>query len=245
MEEDTQKIKLRKGPLIFLLILSALVVTVLSVNIRQVSISGNSRYTDQEIVDIVFQKNIDCNSVCFFLKERTREHVRIPFVEDYQVRFLSPTHLEIIVHEKSVVGYVSYMNSYMYFDKDGIVVESTSQPLEGIPGISGLKFGHIVLYQPLPVEDEGVFEKILNLTQMLSVRKVKIDRIQYDSKGDATLYFNKVQVNLGDSSQMDGKISMLADMMPQIQDLDGTLYLDNYDETDEDMISTFKKNLQD
>ena len=113
------------------------------------------------------------------------------------------------------------------------------------PGVSGLEFGHIVLYQPLPVEDSGVFEKILNLTQMLSVRKVKIDRIQYDSKGDAILYFNKVEVVLGDSSQMDGKISLLADMMPQIENLDGTLYLDNYDENDEDMISTFKKNLHD
>ncbi len=243
--EDTSKGKLHKGPIVLALIIAVIAAAVLSVNIRQVTITGNSQYTDQEIVDMVFQKNIDYNSAWFFLKERTREHIRIPFVEDYQIHFLSPTHIQIIVHEKSVVGYVTYMDSYMYFDKDGIVVESTSQPIDGIPGVSGLEFGHIVLYQPLPVEDSGVFEKILNLTQMLSVRKVKIDRIQYDSKGDAILYFNKVEVVLGDSSQMDGKISLLADMMPQIENLDGTLYLDNYDENDEDMISTFKKNLHD
>ncbi len=242
---DALKGKLHKGPVLLALLAALAVAAVLSVNIRQVTISGNSQYTEQEIVDIIFQKNVDFNSAYFFLKEKTREHIRIPFVEDYQIHFLSPTHVQIIVHEKSVVGYVSYMNSYMYFDKDGIVVESTDQPIDGIPGVTGLKYGHIVLYQPLPVEDAAIFEKILNLTQMLSVRKIKIDRIQYDSRGSATLYFNNVEVILGDSSQMDGKISLLADMMPQIQDLDGILYLDNYDETDEDLISTFKKNVRD
>ena len=52
---------------------------------------------------------------------------------------------------------VSYMSSYMYFDKDGIIVESSSQKLPGIPWITGLKFGHIVLYQKLPVESERGF----------------------------------------------------------------------------------------
>ncbi len=240
--EETRKIKLHKGPVILALIAAAAVAAVLSVSIREITITGNSRYTEQEIVDIVFPKSMDYNSVRFFWKERTQEHVKIPFVEDYQVHFQSPSKVEIIVHEKSVVGFVTYMNSHMYFDKDGIVVESTGEKLEGIPEIKGLQFGQIVLYQPLPVEDPGIFEKILNLTQMLAVRNVGIDRIQYSSKGDATLYFNNVEVVLGDSSQMDGKISLLADMMPQIRDLSGTLYLDDYDEANEDMVSTFKRN---
>lgn len=51
-----------------------------------------------------------------------------------------------------------------YFDKDGIIVESTSETLPGVPKIAGLSFGHIVLHQPLPVEDISVFNEILNLT---------------------------------------------------------------------------------
>ena len=39
--------------------------------------------------------------------------------------------------KKCMVGYVSYMNSNLYFDKDGIVVESTSEILPGIPKIEG------------------------------------------------------------------------------------------------------------
>lgn len=54
--------------------------------------------------------------------------------------------------EKSVVGYVSNMSSYMYFDKDGIIVESSSEQLPGVPWITGLEYGKILLYEPLEVK---------------------------------------------------------------------------------------------
>ena len=57
----------------------------------------------------------------------------------------------------------------MYFDRDGIIVESSGEKLEGVPWITGLDFGQIVLYKPLPVEDPDVFQEILNLTQQLSL----------------------------------------------------------------------------
>ena len=55
-------------------------------------------------------------------------------MEDYKLVFKGPSRAEIIVYEKSVVGYVSYMSSYMYFDKDGIIVESASKKLLAFPG---------------------------------------------------------------------------------------------------------------
>ena len=42
------------------------------------------------------------------------------------------------------MGYVADMSSYMYFDKDGIVVESSSSQLDGVPWVTGLDFGQIV-----------------------------------------------------------------------------------------------------
>ncbi len=242
--EDTVRRKPHRLWLFMTLVMLIAGVVVLSVNVRQVTVTGNSRYTQEEIVNLLFQNKLDWNSAYLFWKEKTREHIQIPFVEDYRVDFLTPFDVEILLHEKSVVGYVAYMGSYMYFDKDGIIVESTDQQLEGIPCVSGLQFGQIILHQPLPVEDTGVFEEILNLTQLLSIRRLEVDKIQYNSKGEASLYFGNVEVILGDSSQMDGKISLLANIMPQIRDLDGTLYLDNYEETNTDMVSTFKKNLK-
>ena len=223
------------------LLLAAALTALLSVSIRQVTVSGNSRYSDQEMVDLVFQKRTDWNTLVCYLKNRFGSPPQVPFVEDYQLVFHSPFHVEIIVHEKSVVGCVSYMSSYMYFDKDGIVVESTSQPLEGIPCVEGLEFGSIVLHQPLPVESQTVFEDILNLTQVLEVYGIRADRIRYNSRGEATLFIQDLEVFLGDDADTAGKVAELSDMMPQLEGKRGTLYLDSYDPVNRQTMYTFKK----
>ena len=46
----------------------------------------------------------------------------------------------ITVYEKAVIGYIRYMGCNMYFDKDGIVVESSTETFEKVPEIIGLKF---------------------------------------------------------------------------------------------------------
>lgn len=166
----------------------------------------------------------DWNSTYCYLQDHVKDHQQIPFVEDYKLVFQNPFHVQVIIHEKTVVGYVSYMSSFMYFDKDGIVVESTNQKLDGIPCITGLKFGHIVLHQPLPVEEKSVFESILNVTQVLETYNLKVDKIQYNSKGEATLYMNDLEVALGDSKDISGKISELSDMMPELEGKKGILY---------------------
>lgn len=219
-------------------------VVLLSVNIKTVTVTGSSRYSDEEIVSMIFGKSMDWNSVYCYAKDRFKEHEQIPFVEDYKLVFQGPSKVEVIVYEKSVVGYVSYMSSYMYFDKDGIIVESTNEKLAEIPQITGLQFGHIVLHQPLSVENSRVFEEILNLTQILSVNSLKADKIRYHPEGEFSLYMGEIEVELGDSSNINGKISELSDMMPELEGLSGTLYLDTYDETNSNMMFRFIKKLQ-
>ncbi|MBR0305332.1 MAG: cell division protein FtsQ, partial [Lachnospiraceae bacterium] len=172
-----------------------------------------------------------------------RDHKSIPFIEEYKIEFESPTKVRVVVYEKSVVGYVSYMSSYMYFDKDGIIVESSDEQLEGIPWITGLDFGHIVLHQPLPVEDQDIFEKILNLTQVLSVNEVKVDKINYNSFQKAELYIDEIRVELGDDENLNGKITELKDILDsgEINEMAGTLYLDSYDENNSNPMYSFIK----
>lgn len=241
----TQFLKKSKKGLMILAVLLIVAASALSVNIRQVTVSGNSRYTGNEIVELIFQKSIDWNSAYCYVKERLgKEHQQIPFVEDYKIIFHGPFELEIIVHEKSVVGYVSYMSSYMYFDKDGIVVESTNKELEGIPRIDGLSFGQIVLHQPLVVKSQEIFEDILKLTQVLETYGLKADRIQYDSAGAATLFMQDLEIYLGDSSDINGKVAELSDMMPQLAGNSGILYLNTYDPVNRQTMYTFKKKSQ-
>ena len=219
----------------------ALSITAMSLNIRQVTVSGNNRYTQEQLTDIIFRTKADRNWLYCYGKDRFGEHLQIPFVEDYRLVFHSPFEVEVIVHEKSVVGYVNYMSSCMYFDKDGIIVESTNEKVEGIPCIAGLEFGQIVLHKPLPVTDQAIFGQILILTQVLSTYNLGVNKIQYDRKGDATLYMEDLEVVLGDGSNIDGKVLRLSNMLPELEGLKGTLYLDTYDPSNNQMAYTFKR----
>ena len=129
----------------------------------------------------------------------------------------------------------------MYFDKDGIIVESSGEQLPGVPWITGLEFGHIVLHNPLPVANQDIFEKILNLTQVLSVSGVKVDKIHYDSYLEAELFIGDITVELGNDENLNGKITELKDILPELSGLSGTLYLDTYDENNSSPMYTFKK----
>ena len=221
--------KLKLAVLAVILLTAALL---LSVRISEITVTGNERYTKEELTQILFPDQWSRNSLFCFLRDRLQEHVQIPFVEDYELVFQGLGKVEVIVYEKSVVGYVSYMSRYMYFDKDGIIVESANEALPGVPLVTGLKFGQIVLYQKLPLEKEETFQQILNLTQVLSVFELKVDRIQYGSYGDITLYLKEIEVLLGNGGNLNDKISELNDMLPQLEGRKGVLHLEDYDEAD-------------
>ena len=227
----------------------ALAATALIVKIEDVTITGNEWYTGEEIEDKILDSGrLSRTSAYQFVRQLMGKREMIPFVQDYKIVFDTPKSVEIIVYEKSIVGYVKYMGSYMYFDKDGIVVDSSAEPLAGIPEITGLRFGNIVLYKPIPVEDPKIFESILNLTQMLQNFGIKCDRIDYTGVREATLYLGNIKVVLGSDSEMNGKIAELNNMLPKIKAKmaeegiqSGTLYLDNYDENANSTAYSFKK----
>lgn len=231
------------GVILGILILLAAVL--FAVRISDIEVTGNKQYTKEQIIDLIFDGKWSRNSAYCYYENQFREHKSIPFIEEYKINFKGPTKVEVVVFEKSVVGYVSYMSSYMYFDKDGIIVESSGEQLPGVPWITGLDYGHIVLHQPLPVENPDTFEEILNLTQVLSVNEVSVDKVNYQSYlangGEIELYIGDVVVELGNSENLDGKISELSDILPELSGLSGTLYLDTYDETNTSPTYTFKK----
>lgn len=238
--QNTQKREKRTGLMVAIIAGLILVIVLLSVNISTITVTGNQRYSDEQMTEILFPDRASRNVVYCYLKNRFQEHETIPFVEDYKIAFQDPFSVEVIVYEKSVVGYVSYMSSFMYFDKDGIIVESANNKLEGIPWITGLEFGHIVLYQKLPVESREIFEEILNLTQILSIYNLQVDKIQYNRFGEATLYVADIEVILGSNEDLNGKIATLGDILPELKGRKGTLNLDTYDETNSSAMYSFK-----
>ena len=196
--------------------------------VTDVRVEGNEHYTDEEIEAMVLDGRFGNSTLYYYLKYRNQSIEDIPFIEKMEVELVSSDTLLIHVYEKAIAGYVEFLGRYLYFDKDGIIVESSTEQMSGIPFVTGLTFDHVVLHEKLPVEDETVFKLILNITQLLTKYGVTTDRIYFDTSGNITLYFNNAKIYLGTSENLDEKINKLQYLLPKLNGLSGTLHMENY-----------------
>jgi cell division protein FtsQ len=235
MRKKTIKKKNYKGLILVLAILAVLAVLLLSVagyfQIRQVTVTGNEYYTNEEIVDLIMEDGYMKNTLYLYLKYKYTEHQSIPFIDTFDVEMESHDSVKIRVYEKSIVGYVQYLGKNVYFDKDGIVVESSDEVLEGVPMISGLSFDQLTMYQPLNVQDPEIFDDILSITQLLSKYELDPDEIRFSSSGELYLQIKDVKVDLGTGDNLDEKVARVKQLENDLADKSGTLHMENY--TDE------------
>ena len=200
--------------------------------VRQVTVTGNAYYTKEEVVDLLLDEGSLQNTLLVYLRYKYQEHPEIPFIDDFEVTMDSWRSLKIRVYEKNMVGYVRYLGQDVYFDKDGIVVESSTQELEGIPQISGVTFDSLAIHQPLSVEDPTIFDTILSITKLLTKYDLDPDEIRFGAGGELFLQLGDVKVALGTGENLDEKISRLKQLEGDLKDKSGTLHMENYtDET--------------
>ena len=209
--------------------------------VEKVSVTGNTQYTDEEIEDMVMTGPLGHNSLYLFFRYRNRSVRDVPFVERMDVAIDSPTEVTINVYEKAVAGYVKYLGRYMYFDRDGIIVEASTEMIPGIPYVTGLSFDECVLYEPLPVKDKEVFSVILSLTQLFEKYEINADRIYFDDSMNITLYFGDARVIIGSMENIDEKMMKLKSVLPSIMGMTGELHLENYSVEKDEGYVTFER----
>ncbi len=214
--------------IVALILLFSVLIAVGIFRVTKVDVSGNSYYTKEQITELVMEDSYN-NSLYLMLQYGYLGGKEIPFVDNVEVSFVSPSHVKIRVYEKTMIGYVEYMGSNLYFDKDGTVVESSNEVLEGIPCIKGLKFDTLSLYQPLNVANADVFEVLLSMTQMMKKYELAPDAITLKNDGaEIVLTFGYVRVNLGAGDNMDEKAARIKSLLPDLADKSGVLHMEEY-----------------
>ena len=236
MWKKETKTKTVKKLIVVLAVLAVLFILGLSFagvfRVRQVTVTGNAYYTKEEVVDLLLDEGSLQNTLLVYLRYKYQEHPEIPFIDDFEVTMDSWQSLKIRVYEKNMVGYVRYLGQDVYFDKEGIVVESSTQELEGIPQISGVTFDSLAIHQPLSVEDPTIFDTILSITKLLTKYDLDPDEIRFGAGGELFLQLGDVKVALGTGEDLDEKISRLKQLEGDLKDKSGTLHMENYtDET--------------
>ncbi|MBR5659077.1 MAG: hypothetical protein IKX10_06725 [Lachnospiraceae bacterium] len=239
-------------PIALLLILGIACIGLWSIKITAYRVDGNERYTDEEIFNYIFPTENDRRYVVRLFRKwfKKEQVVSIPFVESYEVDDVSMREVSIVVYEKSIIAYMSYMGDYLYLDSNGYVAEVSSEPpaapedpSEGniIPHVEGLDFGYFVKDEPLPVEDPEIFRTIVSLAGEIQKKNLPVSLIRFTLSGEIILNMDRVHVYLGTPKSITGKIRRLAEIYPKVEGQAGSLILRTYDNDNPDADIIFKK----
>lgn len=227
--------------MVLLLITGGVIWFLNAFRITSVMVEGNIHYSTDQITEMVMNSDFSNNSVFLSMQYHNKSITDVPFVERIDVSVVDRQTVKITVYEKALAGYVQYLGSYMYFDKDGIVVESSNIITPGIPEVSGLQFNHVVLHEALPVENDAIFQEILNITNLLNKHGLSATKIQFDSLYDVSLHFGKVRVIMGEDADMDQIIMHLTGILPHLEGKSGVLHMENFSESNKDI--TFEEDI--
>lgn len=243
IKEERRRKKRRKIGLYILLILILLIAAgvfiVMNVfTVENVVVEGNELYSSTQIENMVLNDEYSWNSLYVDLKYRFVDIGEVPFVDTMEVSLDNPHTVHIKVYEKGMLGYL-YINSIgqnAYFDKDGFVVETSTEVIDGVPKITGISCEEVVLYEKLQLENSDILRDLLNLTQTLKKYNLLPDEIQYDSNMEPVLYYGTIQVKIGSEDNLSQKVVRLSIILPQLDELSGTLHLETWTPETTDII---------
>lgn len=137
--------------------------------VETVKVEGNNIYSDEKIENWVLNDEYSWNTLYVYFKYKFTDMKEIPFVDSMEVSIKSPHTLQVDVYEKGVLGYVYVpsLGKNAYIDKDGFVVEISSEVIDGTTKISGLTVATAELYEKLPLENMSILKTLLNVSQLL------------------------------------------------------------------------------
>lgn len=200
-------------------------------HIQKVEVKGNTYCTDAEIVELVKNDKFSNNSLYVLGKYRLGKGGTLPCFDNIKVSLKSPWSIRITVKEKQPVGYLVDGKDYVYFDKEGFVVEKGEIPIDGVPLVEGIEVKTMEEYQPLKSDSSRIFEQILKASQELKKQKLESDKIVC-KKERIFLYIENVCVSLGTHVTSE-KIAQLPPILEKLEGKSGTLHLENYSEDQE------------
>lgn len=214
-----------------LIVLAA--VAVLLFRTKSYEVKGNSYYGEDTITSWIQNDRFSVNTLYILAKYNFTEADLPSGVESIRISLKNPWTVRVTVKEKELAGYVDYDGAYLFFDREGTATIKTKKMLAGTPYIEGLAFdaAKVEIGKKLPVEDDSIFDKIVEVSRSLKKYKLAPDRMSC-TDGSIQIYFGIVEVLLG-AGEYEEKLQQIPPILEKLTELypetAGTLHLENYD----------------
>lgn len=220
--------------IVVLIILGVFVLTflvlLLAFRLKNIHVTGNEICSEEEVIDNYTSGPLGNNMLMVAAKDRFNKFDEMPFVRDYEITYNSRNDITIHIYEKSLVACFYYMGSYIFFDKDGTILEASKEKKDKIPCIEGVKFNSFTMNKKIDLDNEDQIEMILNIAELINHYEMDVDKIYFDNRSEVTLYCGKIQVILGKNKLFDQQIASVSDVLKTAKKkkLKGIIDMKNY-----------------
>ncbi|MBO7633235.1 MAG: hypothetical protein J6S72_02490 [Lachnospiraceae bacterium] len=222
--------------LIVLLALAAAVIVFLTCfKLENVEIRPGSHYTEEEIRQKLFTKKTDAYTVLFVFRINKLDVPKLTFVEKVDVEMTDRNSVIIEVHDKAITGCIEHMGSFVYFDREGIAVDSSSSRLEGIPLVKGVEFGGYTQGKPVDLGRPGLFDTLLEIIMLLGKNKLTADDICFGVRDDVTMHIGGNEIQLGVCENYDLKVNNINPALAALPEGTYVIDLRNYNENNREI----------
>lgn len=194
-------------------------------HVDHVEINESFHYSEDEIRKMVLRGPFKYNSLLasvFYTKSVDDQG----YVEGYEVTLIDRNTIMVSVRERQEVGCIKFLDSYMYFDRNGLIVESSIEPDKRVPYFDGLKVKNVVLGEELGIR-ETVLNTAVSLVRTFEKNEMIPDHIEFDARYNITVQYGKIQAVLGEDSNLEDKMARLIAILPKLEGKKGIVHLEN------------------
>ena len=225
--KTSKKKSLKAVGVLLVLLLAGIIFFFTYYQVDEVQVMGSSHYSEKQIRKMVLRGPLASNSVfapLLYTKQNTKD---VPFVEGYTVTRLNRHTICVSVKEKDIVGCIPYLDSYIYFDRNGIFVEGSQNRDETVPYFDGIQVNSIVMDEKLDIKGDTVLNTAVALSTIFQKNDMIPDHIQFDSSYSISLIYGDITVRLGKDADLEEKMNRVIAILPKIQGKKGILHMES------------------
>lgn len=198
--------------------------------VTKIQIEGNRYYSDEEIKNMVLDAPNAKNSILVMLTKTEEKTKDAKMIDGVTIKRKNRNTIVVQVKEKQMIGCLEFEGQYVNFDRQGIIQIITDEPMEGVPVIDGISVKQAKIGEKLKGISTKKLNTILSVGKMLEKSEQKPDRLVFNDMNQLVLYYDDVEVRLGDDENMDEKMNRLSGILPQLEGMEGILHLENITE---------------
>lgn len=230
--KNRKKIAAVFGITVILLILG--IIILFKYKAKAINVTGNEIVSSEEIMANYTKGPFGDNRLVIKAKDKLNAFDTIPFVRDYDIRYEEDGTVTIQIYEKALVACFYYMGEYVYFDKDGVILETSKETTPGIPCIEGVSFKNFTMNTRINIDNPDQIKMILDLSELINHYSINVEKVRFDNNYEVTLYSHGIRVMLGKKKLYDQQIASVTDVLNQSieNNLKGTIDMKTYSKGD-------------